>query len=107
MVNTTAFHPRQSNPVIPSSPQLQIYERFTPLADGRLLYTYTVFDPALYSEPFTLEMSLQRLATSQRPVPRHCHEHNLNLPAELISARQSEARTVLSEGADAAASGME
>lgn len=92
VVNTADFRPQQSNVVVRSSPQMQIYERFTALADGRLLYTYTVFDPVNYSEPFIVEMPLERLPEHQAPGPRHCHEDNFALPAALISARQREVR---------------
>ncbi len=91
VVNTTDFRPEQSNAVIPSSPALQIYERFTPLADGRLLYTYTVFDPQRFAEPFTVEMPLTRLPEDTRFAAAHCHESNLSLPASLLRQRQHEA----------------
>lgn len=95
VVNTGDFRPQQSNTVVRSSPQMQVYERFTPLADGRLLYTYTIFDPVNYTEPFIVEMPLERLPEDQALRPRHCHEDNFGLPAALISARQRELREQL------------
>lgn len=92
VVNTSGFRREQSSPPIIGSAQLQIYERLTPLADGRLRYTYTVHDPASYLQPFTVEMPLSRSPDSVlRGETADCHEHNLSLPAALLSARQREA----------------
>jgi hypothetical protein len=91
VVNTSDFRPEQGNAVIPSSRALQIYERFTLLDDGQLLYTYTVFDPRRFAEPFTVEMPLSRLPDNTRFSAEHCHESNLSLPASLIRQRLQEA----------------
>lgn len=102
VVNTVDFRPRQSNAVVRSSPQMQIYERFTPLEDERLLYTYTVFDPVNYTEPFIVEMPLERVPEQQGLTPRHCHEDNFGLPAALISARQRQLRAKADENGSTA-----
>lgn len=88
VVNTTGFRAEQSSTLIPASGTLQIYERFMPITENELLYTYTVWDPHTYREPFTIEMPLQRRAERDLPMQRACHEENLTLPAALQSARQ-------------------
>lgn len=92
VINTSGFRREQSNLPIVASAGLQIYERFTPLANNRLRYTYTVFDPDSYQQPFTVEMPLTRSPESiLQGVEGACHEHNLSLPAALLSARLREA----------------
>lgn len=92
VINTSGFRREQSSSPIIGSAQLQIYERLTPLPDGRLRYTYTVFDPGSYQQPFTVEMPLSRSPDAiLRAEPAACHEQNLSLPAALLSARQREA----------------
>ena len=92
VINTTGFRAEQSSMPIASSAQLQIYERLTPLANNQLRYTYTVFDPGTYQQPFTVEMPLTRSPEAVlQSVEGACHEHNLSLPAALLSARLREA----------------
>lgn len=92
VINTTGFRAEQSSMPIASSAQLQIYERLTPLANNQLRYTYTVFDPGTYQQPFTVEMPLNRSPEAVlQSVEGACHEHNLSLPAALLSARLREA----------------
>jgi len=91
VINTSGFRSEQSSLPIVSSAQLQIYERLTPLANGQLRYTYTVHDPGSYRQPFTVEMPLSPASDSAlQAAEGACHEHNLSLPAALLSARQRE-----------------
>ncbi len=92
VINTSGFRREQSSAPIVSTAQLQIYERFTLMADNRLRYTYTIYDPGSYQLPFTVEMPLSRAPDSAlRGANDPCHEQNLSLPAALLSARQREA----------------
>ncbi len=93
VINTTGFRREQGSALLPASAGLQIYERLQPVSENEILYTYTVWDPESYHEPFTVEMPLQRQSQEALPGAVECHEHNSTLPAALISARHREVAT--------------
>ena len=73
-----------------SSEALQVTERFTPVSDNEIHYTYTVDDPVIYSRPFTVELPLIRRAAYERLYEFACHEGNYSMPGILGGARRQE-----------------
>ena len=88
VVETRNLHPQQSH--YGSSPQLQVTERFTRVADDRIVYRYTMDDPAVFAEPWTAELPMRALAEGERIYEYACHEGNYALPGILAGARRQE-----------------
>jgi hypothetical protein len=79
-------------------PDSKVVERFTRIAEGELLYQFTVVDPAIYAKPWLAEYSMMK---STEPMYEFaCHEGNYGLPNILKGARINEQRA---EAAKAAA----
>ncbi|GJM12542.1 MAG: hypothetical protein DHS20C12_09450 [Pseudohongiella sp.] len=91
VVHTTGFHPQQSNFFIKSSDQFEVTEYFSLLSEEEILYRYTVTDPVIYSQPYTIEMQLLRKADGEQIYEFACHEGNYSLPSILAGARRAEA----------------
>jgi hypothetical protein len=71
-------------------PDSKVVERFSRIADGELLYQFTVEDPAIYAKPWLAEYSMKR--TSEPMYEFACHEGNYSLPGILKGARMGEKR---------------
>ncbi|MCZ6656122.1 MAG: hypothetical protein O7C67_02395 [Gammaproteobacteria bacterium] len=72
-----------------SGTTLHLIERFTPVGEGRLLYEYTVDDPATFAQNFTVRIQMR---ASAEPVFEYaCHEGNYAMPGILKGARTLEA----------------
>lgn len=91
VVHTKSFKPDQSDRRMPSSGELEIVERFTPLSESEILFEYEVTDPAIYREPFTVQITLLRMPRDQKLYESGCHEGNYSLPSILAGARRQEA----------------
>lgn len=89
VVETRNFHPQQSH--YGSSPDLQVTEYFTRVAEDRINYRYTMEDPVVFSQPWTAELPMQALPEGTRIYEYACHEGNYALPGILAGARQQEA----------------
>ena len=73
-----------------SGTTLRLLERFTRIDDERLLYAFTVDDPATFTEPFTAEIPMKR---TDAPLFEYaCHEGNYGMTNLLAGARVLEAR---------------
>ena len=70
------------------SPEAKVTERFSRLADGRILYAFTVDDPATYTKPWRAEMVLYPAKGAL--LEYSCHEGNYSLPGMLAGARVQE-----------------
>lgn len=90
VVHTTGFHPQQSNFFIKSSDQFVVTEYFNLISNDEIFYRYTVTDPVIYSQPFTIEMQLLRKADGEQIYEFACHEGNYSLPSILAGARREE-----------------
>ena len=90
VVHTQNYRAEQSNMRLRSSEALQVTERFTPVSDNEIHYTYTVDDPVIYSLPFTVELPLIRRAAYERLYEFACHEGNYSMPGILGGARRQE-----------------
>jgi hypothetical protein len=75
---------------------MRLTERFTPTAEGRLLYEYTLEDAKTFTAPFTVQISMK--LSSERMFEYACHEGNYAMSGMLRGAR-------LLEREDASASG--
>ena len=68
-----------------SGMSMHLTERFTPVGKGRLLYEYTIDDPATFTHPFTVAISMR---AAEAPMFEYaCHEGNYALPGILKGAR--------------------
>ena len=90
VVDSENFHPQASHPFIRSSAAFKFSERFTLLGEDEILLQYTVTDPQIYAQPFTVEMTLRKKAAGERIYEYACHEGNYSLPAILAGARREE-----------------
>ncbi|MEP7209749.1 MAG: hypothetical protein ABI740_02835 [Alphaproteobacteria bacterium] len=80
-------------------PDSKVVERFTRIADGELLYQFTVVDPAIYAKPWLAEYSMMR--SSEPMYEFACHEGNYGLPNILKGARINERRAEVAKAAQA------
>ncbi|MDP1931243.1 MAG: hypothetical protein Q8L60_07285 [Gammaproteobacteria bacterium] len=90
VVHTKNFRPEISNFRVVSSELLEVSERFTIVSDDRIFYTYTVTDPNIYTQPYTVEMNLYRLPPDELMYEFACHEGNYSMEIILRGARQQE-----------------
>jgi len=73
-----------------ASEKLRLIERFTRVADDRILYQFTVEDPATWTRPWSAELPMLR---TDGPIFEHaCHEGNYSLVNALAGARADEKR---------------
>ncbi len=91
VVETTNFNPGESAktpPPIYISEEAKVTEHFTRIAPDKILYDFTVDDPAIYKVPWRGELVLR---ASKGPIYEFaCHEGNYSLPGILAGARLEE-----------------
>jgi hypothetical protein len=93
VMETTNFAPAQSLRTYPLgklylSPDAVVTERLERASPSQILYSYTVVDPANYTQPWRGEMPLN---ASKGPIYEYaCHEGNYSLPNILAGARAGE-----------------
>jgi hypothetical protein len=95
VVETTNLHPVQrahygikQRFFVP--PTAKVIERFTRVAEGEILYQFTVEDPQAYTQPWKGEVPMR--ATKDLIYEYACHEGNYALPGILAGAREEEKR---------------
>ena len=71
-----------------SSANLHLVERFTRVNEDRLLYEYTVSDPATFTRPWTVQMPMKR--SDANLYEYACHEGNYGMFNLLAGARAEE-----------------
>jgi hypothetical protein len=72
----------------PYSPQTKITERFTRIAKDRILYEFSVDDPATFTKVWKAQMPMR---AAKGPIYEYaCHEGNYALPNILAGARHEE-----------------
>ncbi|HVR28869.1 MAG TPA: hypothetical protein VMS86_04985 [Thermoanaerobaculia bacterium] len=84
VVETTNFR-RESAPGRGGSESARVLERFTRLADGNVLYRFTVEDPTVWTAPWTGEYVWR--ASDDRVFEYACHEGNYALGNIMRGAR--------------------
>jgi len=73
-----------------TGPGLHLVERFTRVADGTLLYEYTVTDPQSFERPWSVAVPMRK---NDLPVFEYaCHEGNYGMLNLMVSARSEDAR---------------
>lgn len=86
VVVTKNFRPEQS--FRGSSENMVVTERFTRVADDKLIYRFTVEDPETFESPFTGELPFVAI---DEPIYEYaCHEGNYAMEGILAGARQEE-----------------
>ncbi len=93
VVETTNFNPGESLRTFFQNSYLlshdaKVTERFTRVADGQILYKFSVDDPKLFSQVWSAEMAFN--ASKQPAYEYACHEGNYSLPGILAGARKNE-----------------
>jgi hypothetical protein len=86
VVETRNFRPEQN--FRGSSEEAVITERFTRVADDKIVYRFTVDDPAAFTAPFTGELPF--VPANGNIYEYACHEGNYALPGILSGAREEE-----------------
>jgi len=89
VVESTNF--TDQNPFVEgASEKLRLIERFTRVADDRILYQFTVDDSATWTRPWSAELPMLK---TDGPIFEHaCHEGNYSLINALAGARADEKR---------------
>jgi hypothetical protein len=75
-----------------TSPNLHLIERFTRHDADTLIYEFTVNDPAVYTKPWTAQVTMTR--NDQQIYEYACHEGNVGLVNILAGARAKEKENV-------------
>ena len=79
------------------SAQGRLTERFTRVADDRILYEFTVDDPVNFTRPWSAQMPMR---ATKGPIYEYaCHEGNYSLPNALAGARAAERNAQAPAGA--------
>jgi hypothetical protein len=86
VVETRNFRPEQS--FRGSSENALVTERFTRVADDKIIYRFTVDDPATFTSSFTGELPF--VTVDANIYEYACHEGNYALPGILSGAREQE-----------------
>jgi hypothetical protein len=88
VVETTQFHPVQTNSIVALSPNARVNERFTRASQSQILYEFAVEDAALYAQPWRGELSFNQ--STDRLYEYACHEGNYAMTGILAGAREQE-----------------
>lgn len=88
VVVTKNMHPQQSH--FGSSNQLIVTEKFRRSGEAEIVYSFTMDDPLVYSEPWTAEMLWRSAAKGEQIYEYACHEGNYALTGILAGARVQE-----------------
>ena len=89
VVTTTGYHPQHT--VFGASENLTVTERFERVSTSEIVYTFTVDDPTVFSQPWTGELLFNAKSADQPMYEYACHEGNYALPGVLAGARRAEA----------------
>jgi hypothetical protein len=87
VVETINFHPQQE--FYGASDDVKVTERFTRVADNRLLYQFTIEDPAVWEKPWGGEYEFW---ASEGIYEYACHEGNYGLHGILAGGREEDRR---------------
>jgi hypothetical protein len=103
VVETTNFNPSTRVASLGGgftySPRGKLIERFTRTAPDRLMYEFTVEDPAYFKQPWRAQMPMR---AAKGPIYEYaCHEGNYSLPNALMGARAQERGAASAKTAEA------
>ncbi len=88
VITTRKLHPQQSH--FGSSSQLLVTERLRRVSDAVIEYTFTMEDPAVYSQPWTAQLTFNALPAGEVVYEYACHEGNYSLTGILAGARRDD-----------------
>lgn len=88
VITTRNLHPQQSH--FGSSPELVVTERLQRVSESVIEYTFTMDDPAVYSQPWTAQMTFNALPEGEVVYEYACHEGNYSLTGILAGARRDD-----------------
>ena len=91
IVFTKNFRQEQSITPLRSSAEFQVKEVYTKIDENEILFQYTIRDPNIYTEQWTVEIPIQRMEAKLKLYEYACHEGNYSLPVMLRAARMEEA----------------
>jgi hypothetical protein len=86
VIETTNFS--EKNLYRGATENLKLVERFSPSAEGLLLYEFTVIDPATWTAPWTGRVPLEKI--DEQLYEYACHEGNLGMEGILKGTRAEE-----------------
>ena len=95
IVETRGFNPQQN--FRGASENLTVIERFKRVSSSEILYSFTVEDATMFSQPFTGELVFNARPTKESMYEYACHEGNYALSGILAGARELERQEVASE----------
>jgi len=90
VVETTNFS--EKNLFRGASPNMKLIERFRRVDADRLIYQFTVDDPATWAQPWTVEIPVMKTPGTGALYEYACHEGNYGLAGVLSGARKAEGR---------------
>lgn len=93
VITTRNIHPQQSH--FGSSPELVVTERLKRVSESVIEYTFTMDDPAVYSQPWTAQMTFNALPEGELVYEYACHEGNYSLTGILAGARRDDVESAL------------
>ena len=96
VVDTTNFHPNNQKMFPGASPDLHLTERFEPLENGDVLYSFVVDDPATWTDTWSGEYTWPK--TDEPLYEYACHEGNYSFGNILRGARRLEADALAAGG---------
>jgi hypothetical protein len=90
IVHTRNIREEVSNGRLMFTDQMTLSERFEIVGKNEIFYSFTVTDSAIYTRPFTEELTLRRHGPGDHLYEYSCHEGNYSLPGILAGARRQE-----------------
>jgi hypothetical protein len=95
VITTRNLHPQQSH--FGSSDQLVVTERLQRVSDSVIEYSFTMDDPLVYRQPWTAQMTFNKLPEGEVVYEYACHEGNYSLTGILAGARRDDVAAELGE----------
>jgi hypothetical protein len=88
VITSRKLHPQQSH--FGSSSGLVVTERLQRVSESVIEYTFTMDDPAVYSQPWTAQMTFKALPEGEVVYEYACHEGNYSLSGIMAGARRND-----------------
>ena len=100
IIHTKNIRWEQSFRPIHSTVRTEVVEKLSGAENDVLLYEYTVTDPSLYKQPFTVQIPFTRMAPGQVLYEYACHEGNYSFAGSLAGARRQDVQSELDVNID-------
>jgi len=89
-VHTKNFREEQSISPMRSSLDFEVKEIYTRISEDEIFFQYEITDLNIYTEPWSVEIPIQRMGADQKLYEYACHEGNYSVPIMLRTARMEE-----------------